>query len=318
MTANMRILFTTDIHGSDLCFRKFLNAGKHFGAHVMIIGGDLTGKRIVPIVQNGKRSVEAAYGGETLCLESEAAIAQFERRVSDQGCYPFRCDRTTQNLLASDSNLLDSTFESLIAGRLRQWVQLADERLRHQNREVFVNSGNDDPFFVDAILDQSDTIKRTEGRLVALHDGLTMISTGYANLTPWRCPRDIPEDALRGKVDEMAGMVSDMSKCIFNLHCPPFGTVLDRAPKLDRTLTPEVTAMGMEYCSVGSTAVREAIEFYQPCVGLHGHVHESRGMVRLGRTVCMNPGSEYQEGTLRCAILDFQNGRLKDYGLAAG
>ena len=43
----------------------------------------------------------------------------------------------------------------------------------------------------------------------------------------------------------------------------------------------------------GSTAVRASIEKHQPLVGLHGHIHESKGFVTLGRTLCLNPGSEY-------------------------
>ncbi|MCL6544390.1 MAG: nickel-dependent hydrogenase large subunit, partial [Bryobacteraceae bacterium] len=45
-----RIFFSTDIHGSDVCFRKFLSCAKHLQADALILGGDLTGKMVVPIV----------------------------------------------------------------------------------------------------------------------------------------------------------------------------------------------------------------------------------------------------------------------------
>jgi len=55
---------------------------------------------------------------------------------------------------------------------------------------------------------------------------------------------------------------------------------------------------------VGSTAVRELIEEYQPPLSLHGHIHESRGKTRIGETIAINPGSVYSEGSLQGAVID--------------
>jgi uncharacterized protein len=55
---------------------------------------------------------------------------------------------------------------------------------------------------------------------------------------------------------------------------------------------------------VGSTAVRDAILKYQPMLALHGHIHESSGIRKLGTTTLVNPGSEYAEGILRGALID--------------
>ncbi len=70
--------------------------------------------------------------------------------------------------------------------------------------------------------------------------------------------------------------------------------------------------------SVGSNAVRSAIEKYQPLVGLHGHIHESRSAQKIGRTMCINPGSEYGEGVLRGVIVDLSKQKLENYTFTIG
>ena len=69
---------------------------------------------------------------------------------------------------------------------------------------------------------------------------------------------------------------------------------------------------------VGSRAVREFIEQHQPIVSLHGHIHESRGAVRIGRTVAINPGSTYGEGVLDGAIIDIEDGEVVSHQLVSG
>jgi Icc-related predicted phosphoesterase len=134
-----------------------------------------------------------------------------------------------------------------------------------------------------------------------------MISTGFSNITPWRCPRDITEDELSKKIDEMAVNVQNMENCIFNFHCPPYNTPIDIAPKLDDLLKYKLAPGGEpEKAPVGSMAVRKAIEKYQPLLSLHGHIHESKGFVKIGRTTCLNPGSEYMESVLRGVLIDIK------------
>ena len=50
---SVRLFFATDVHGSEACWRKFINSGKHYEADVLILGGDMTGKAVVPIIDNG-------------------------------------------------------------------------------------------------------------------------------------------------------------------------------------------------------------------------------------------------------------------------
>jgi hypothetical protein len=66
-----------------------------------------------------------------------------------------------------------------------------------------------------------------------------------------------------------------------------------------------------EMAQVGSTAVAEMIEKYQPLLGLHGHIHEATGKRQIGRTLCVNPGSNYTEGILNGFILTLDDKKIK-------
>jgi Icc-related predicted phosphoesterase len=117
----------------------------------------------------------------------------------------------------------------------------------------------------------------------------------------------------------MISRVEHMENCIFNLHCPPFDTPLDEAPELDKTLKPVVRTGGeVSMIHVGSTTVRQLIEKRSPLLGLHGHIHEARGFIKIGRTLCINPGSEYGEGLLRGALLNIDKKGVMSYLLTRG
>jgi uncharacterized protein len=65
--------------------------------------------------------------------------------------------------------------------------------------------------------------------------------------------------------------------------------------------------------------VREVIEEARPLLSLHGHIHESRGAVRLGKTLSINPGSSYEQGMLQGAVVDLDGrGKIKHYRLTTG
>ncbi len=196
---------------------------------------------------------------------------------------------------------------------------IADDRLKGTGIKCFVQPGNDDPYEIDAALKQSDLVKNVDETLVMLDDDHEMISVGAANPTPWNCPRDLPEDELTRRIELLAGQLKNPASSVFNLHVPPYDTNLDSAPELDANLTPKLSLSGgFKMASVGSHAVRSAIEKYQPLVGLHGHIHESRSAQKLGHTVCINPGSEYGEGVLRGVVLQLSRQKLENYMFTIG
>lgn len=322
------LFFATDIHGSNSCFKQFLNVPKYLKerqsieVHALVLGGDVTGKIPIIIEMTSKTGATAYRSDKAKTkiaeLDSADEIRQFEQLAADAGSYTYRCTREQHDELRydvehRDGALWNAVVSSLKVTRMQEWVALADERMHGKNIRIFFNAGNDDDFEIDKVIDSSTTMIRPEGTCVAIDDHVTMISTGFANVTPFHCPRDVSEDQLARKIDEMASQVPDLNKCIFNLHCPPFNTNLDKGPALDRELRPGMTGFGKEQAHVGSIAVRNAIERYQPVLGLHGHIHESDGAHRIGRTLCLNPGSNYETGALAGVRVSLQRGIVRSH-----
>ncbi len=314
-----RIFFTTDVHGSTVVFKKFINSGKFYEAQVIILGGDMVGKMIVPLVEQANHSFRANYLGKVYDVNAGDDVKQLEQTLENSGLYPVRVSPEEVKAFGEDKSLVEKRFSELAAARVATWMQIADERLRGTGIKCFVQPGNDDPYAIDQVFGQSECVKNVDQTLVMIDEDHEMISIGAANQTPWQCPRDLPEDELGRRIEMVAGKLKNPSAAVFNLHVPPYDTNLDVAPELDANLTPKLSLSGgFKTIPVGSKAVRAAIEKYQPLVGLHGHIHESRSAQKLGKTVCINPGSEYGEGVLRGVILDLSKQKLESYTFTMG
>lgn len=304
----MRIYFTTDVHGSTLCFKKFLNAAKFYSADVAIVGGDITGKLIIPITEQPNGAFVCKHQGTLYNLNSKDEMGALRKRIEDQGYYPYVTDQKEIDDFAKETSKVDELFTKLMLERVEEWVRLADERLKDQKFACYVQPGNDDRYEIDPILAKSHSLINPDGKVIQVDKNHEMISTGHANITPWDCPRDESEEKLTKTIDGMIAGVNNMKNCIFNFHCPPYNTHLDQGPQLDKTLTPALEAGGtVKLVPVGAVAVRNAIEKHQPLLGLHGHIHESKASEHLGRTLILNPGSEYGEGVLRGVLVDLDD-----------
>jgi Icc-related predicted phosphoesterase len=309
-----KIFFATDLHGSETCWRKFLNAGRFYDADILICGGDMTGKAIVPIVQeNG--SFTFTLAGEQQVVAAEQ-VGDVEAQIRRKGYYPLRMNLERLQELDQDPLKRAECFQQVMLEGVERWMGLAAEKLRGTGIRCFVCPGNDDEMEVDEVIRRSNLVELGEGRIVEIGD-FTMISTGWSNHTPWNTHREEAEEKLAERIEAMACQVPDQSKAIYNLHCPPFKSGLDEAPAIDADL--KLLHGGRALRPVGSTAVREAIERHQPLISLHGHIHESKGAVKLGKTLSINPGSSYEEGLLMGAIvqLDAKKG-IKSYQLVNG
>jgi len=313
----LTIFFATDLHGSDVCFKKFVNAGKFYGAGVLILGGDVTGKMVVPIARQEDGTHLTSFAGQELKLAAEDDVATFVRRVSDMGFYPKVMSEEAIHEIAASDERQEELFHELIRERLEEWLEWASPRLAEQGVKCFAAPGNDDAFFVDELLESSGTIELLEGKLVEL-DGLEMLTTGWSNETPWHTERELSEDGLREKIQPMIDRLANPERAVFNIHVPPHRTNLDQCPELDAELRPVHHGGNPVMTSAGSTAVRNLIETYQPALGLHGHIHEGRGVARLGRTVCVNPGSNYSEGVLNGSLIRVKDGEIRDVQLTQG
>jgi Icc-related predicted phosphoesterase len=312
----MRVFFATDIHGSDVCWRKFLNAGAFHKADVLIMGGDMTGKAMVPIVAKGG-SWRLELQGQQHTLTSEDDLRAMEKRISDRGYYPVRLTEDELGAWAADAALVDTRFKAEMLASVERWMALADERLKGKGIRCVVSPANDDMFEIDPIIAAATEVELGEANTIAL-DGFTLVSTGWANPTPWNTFRELPEPELRERIDGLVAQVPDPHRAIFNFHAPPYGSNLDNAPKLDADMN--YVSGGQALVPVGSRAVREAILAYKPPLSLHGHIHEGKGAVTLGSTLCVNPGSSYEDGILQAAIvdLDTKKGSVKRYLLING
>jgi Icc-related predicted phosphoesterase len=314
---DMRVYFATDIHGSETCWRKFLNSGKHYEANVMVLGGDMTGKALVPIVQDGKDRWHATLLENRREFESEDEVKEFENSVMRRGYYPFRTDPDQMSELTESEELRDELFHKEMLGTVERWMRMADEKLDGTGIDCFVSPGNDDQFEVDEIIEGAKRVRLAEGKVVEFGD-FQMVSTGWSNRTPWDTYREEDEDDLAERLRKMTSQVTTPpEKTIYNFHCPPYGTGLDDAPEIDENMRPKHG--GRSLIPVGSKAVREAIEEGQPTLSLHGHIHEAKGNTRIGNTLCINPGSSYEQGQLLGAVVNLDGGKkVKRFVLTSG
>jgi Icc-related predicted phosphoesterase len=316
--ADHKIFFATDIHGSDRCLRKFLNAGKFYDVDAVVMGGDITGKMIVPIVEEAAGQFSASLFGRKRLVDV-AGLPALRKFIADAGFYahPMTPDEVTA--LQADPAGVEELFRKLMHETMSQWLDLAEDRLAGTGIQCIFAPGNDDPFFLDELLSSSATVINPEGQVTELPGGFPMISVGYSNRTPWDSPRELDEADLADVIERQVATLPDPSKAIFNLHVPPKDTPIDQAMALDREFRPVVKGGSPVITGVGSSAVRDAIAKHQPIMSLHGHIHESRGEARIGRTVALNPGSEYSEGVLRGVIATLSSKKgLRGYQLVSG
>jgi Icc-related predicted phosphoesterase len=314
----VKLYYSSDIHGSETCWRKFLNAGPFYDADVIVMGGDLCGKGIVPIVCDAAgEGWRARFKGRLYDIQTDEQLAELEERITFNGMYPYRCSQDELDRLVAAPDQ-DALFDQLMEETFARWLAIGDEKLRKSGVACWVMPGNDDAWAIDRAFASSEFVGACDRKVVDLGDSYSMLSIGYANPTPWNSPREVPEETLGAMIDELIPEVPSMDRAIFNLHVPPFDSDLDIAPKLDADFRIQTSGGQPEVGPVGSTAVRTAIERHQPLLALHGHIHESKGSKKIGRTVCINPGSSYSLGQLDGVLVDLKGDRVKRFQFVIG
>jgi Icc-related predicted phosphoesterase len=312
-----RIFFTTDVHGSDRCFRKFLNAAKFYKADCLILGGDITGKVLIPIIERPDGRYDVSLFGKQDVISKER-LSEIRKATQDAGQYSFVTTQAELSEIKSDKSTEERVFNEAMVSVLRSWVQLAQERLEGTNVKCYLSPGNDDKFEIDSALVDSGSVVNPENRTVELDGGFEMITLGYANPTPWKSPREVSEERLGEMIESLALRIRNQETAIYNLHVPPIDTELDKAPAVSQDFNYVKEGLGIKFIHAGSSAVRKSIESHAPLLGLHGHIHESKGFTKIGRTLCLNPGSEYSDGILRGALVNLQDGKVHDFMLTSG
>lgn len=310
------IFFATDIHGSDICWSKFLNAGKFYNADRLILGGDMTGKAVIPFIHQGGTKYRATLLEQVFEMSNEDELADIRKRVRSRGYYPYLTNPDEIAELEKDPAQISKIFLQEVLKVVQQWMDLADKKLDGTDMQVYCAPGNDDMDEVDEIVKSSKHVMLVEGMVMQLDDHHEMIASGWSNRTPWNTHREEDEAQLKVRYEKMTAQLKNPKNAVFNIHVPPYKSQLDEAPELDKDLRPVLAGNSMK--PVGSTALRESIEKVQPLLGLHGHIHEGRGASRIGKTLCINPGSMYEQGTLLGTIVKLGKNKVEDYVLTTG
>ncbi|HLC06070.1 MAG TPA: hypothetical protein VJK02_23785 [Anaerolineales bacterium] len=312
----MRIFFATDVHGSEICWKKFISAAGFYGAEVLILGGDMTGKAIIPIIDQGNGKHKVTLLEQETMLESHEAVEQMVQTIKNRGYYPYVTNPDETAEIAGSPGRSDELFLQEAMATVKSWMEYADAKLEGTDVRCYVCPGNDDMFEIDEAIAVSKSVRSVEGQVIQLDDYHEMASSGWSNPTPWDTHREEPEEALEKRLESVISQVQDKSNAVFNFHPPPYGSGLDEAPELTEDL--RLAYAGRSMVSVGSKAVLKAVETYKPLLTLHGHIHEGKGARKYGRTLCLNPGSMYEQGVLHGALVELKKNKVGTYVLMTG
>ncbi len=311
-----KLFFATDVHGSHVCWRKFISAAKFYEVDVIILGGDMTGKAIVPIIAQGGGKYKVTLLEQETILDNREAVDEMARTIQNRGYYPYETDPDEAAAIASAPGRIEDLFTEEATKTVREWMEYADEKLEGTGIRCYVCPGNDDIFDIDRVIVSSKHVQLAEGKVIELDEHHEMVSSGWANITPWKTHREESDDSLLQRLESVIGKARNTSNAVFNIHPPPYGSGLDEAPELTADLRPAYA--GRSIISVGSHAVLSVIQKYQPLLSLHGHIHESKGTRKLAKTLCINPGSMYEQGILSGALVELKKNKIGNYILTTG
>jgi len=307
----MRIFLAADPHGSQQTWEKMCRAPKVFKADIAMMCGDLTGKAIMPIIQEKEDRWYASPQGKRKEFKNQKDLDKFVKFTEDEGFYPKILTPDELAKLRETKGAITKLFEELMVARIQLWMDMANEKIP-EDIMVVVNPGNDDDWVIDEVIKNDPRVIYPLKKVVDVK-GYPMISCEWVNSTPWDTHRECPDEELLGKLEaEFARLdTSDYSKAICNFHDPPFNSGLDTAPQLDADHKVMKAGAHEMLGPVGSKSVRAVIEKYQPLLGMHGHIHESVGYRNIGNTLCVNPGSEYREGILKGFLITIEDGKVQ-------
>jgi uncharacterized protein len=316
--SEVKIFFASDLHGSNICFKKFVNGAQFYGADVLVLGGDLTGKAVIPIAEQTDGTFLAFQHGQSVQIDDKDELDEFVKRQGNMGFYPAVMFEAEYQRLRRDPRAQAALFKKLVLERVREWAHIAAQKLKGTEIPLVAIPGNDDFREIDEILTQAPHFDFHEMQVCEFKGGYQMLYCGGSTPTPWDTEREYSEAQYVARFAELLPQVKEMSRCIFNVHVPPFGTPLDTCPKLDGNLQ-VVYEMGLPVQThAGCQTLLDIIREHQPLLGLHGHVHEGRAKINIGKTICINPGSVYPEGILQGAMITLRHDQVAHANLTQG
>jgi Icc-related predicted phosphoesterase len=312
----MKLFYATDVHGSEICWKKFISAAKFYEVDTLILGGDMTGKAIIPIIAQGGDKYKVTLLEQESILEGQEAVDKMVATIQNRGYYPYVTTPDEVNEISSTSGRSDALFLDQVMATVQRWMDYADAKLAGTGIRCYVCPGNDDVFEIDAAIAASKSVRSVEGQVIQLDEHHEMVSSGWTNPTPWDTHREEPDEALLARIEAVIAQAKNPGNAVFNLHAPPYGSGLDEAPELTKDLRPAYA--GRSLVPVGSKSVLAVINKYQPLLGLHGHIHEGKGTRKYKKTLCINPGSMYEQGVLHGAVVELKPQKVGNYVLTTG
>lgn len=312
----MKLFYATDVHGSEICWKKFISGGKFYEVDTLILGGDMTGKAIIPIIAQGNDKYKVTLLEQETIIDGMNEVDQMVKTIQDRGYYPYVTNPDEVEEISNTPGRSDEIFLDQVLDTIDRWMDYADQKLSGTGIKCYVCPGNDDMFEIDQVIATSKSVIHAEGKVIELDEHHEMVSSGWSNPTPWDTHREESDEDLEKRIEAIIAQANDPSSAVFNLHPPPYGSGLDEAPELTEDLRP--THAGRALIPVGSQAVLHVIEKYRPILGLHGHIHEGKGTRKYKRTLCINPGSMYEQGILHGAVVDLKPNKVGTYILTTG
>jgi len=231
--APFRIFFVSDLHGSEVCFRKFLNSAPIYRPDLLVYGGDIMGKLLQPVFRQDDGRFRWYPAGGRVEEFSADQLPQVERRIADQGRYSLVTTPPEWQRRQADREGLEKFCREIGKERVRGWLRLVEERLLPKKIPIVMNVGNDDTDGVLEILrhEAPTNLLVPEGQVVRCGP-YEIYGCGYANMTPWHCPRDLEEPDLGQFLQRTSTEIDTPGRTILDIHAPPVNTSLDLAPEL--------------------------------------------------------------------------------------
>ncbi|MBI2427219.1 MAG: metallophosphoesterase [Ignavibacteriales bacterium] len=310
----LKLLFASDLHGSNICFLKLIALAKELQVNMVIIGGDLSGKFLIILesVKDDYIIVRKPWSNR----QSIVKMNEFDVLKKEWGnkghYYAFAPDHLADKVYSDDS-LHNNLLRTAIRTRLTQWLTYSQTELSKSGITLSLIPGNDDPLDINEDINSVpwanniDEISLTVGEWI-------FIGLGYSTPTPWKTPRELDESQIKEKLINTYNTIknTDLHKVILVSHVPPKGIGLDIAPEVIVQNNELVTVPGSEK-EVGSDSVKQIILEKKPLITLSGHCHDSAGIQFLQNTLCINAGSSYTNGILRAAQITLENSAVKNY-----
>ena len=81
----MKLYFATDVHGSEICWKKFIAAAKFYDVDTLILGGDMTGKAVIPIIDQGNNKWKVTLLEQETMLEGKEEVDKMGPEYPEPG-----------------------------------------------------------------------------------------------------------------------------------------------------------------------------------------------------------------------------------------